>query len=99
MNSSVHIVNPGKDILIPGKGPSQGLDDNTLTAGAQYSINFSRSNRKFCFSLHYNGSNGFLLANATKIYQFKAKDSKIKKKHPLCLGNISRDFPANNMKK
>ena len=79
MNSSVHIVNTGKDILIPGKGPSQGLDDNILTAGAQYSINFSRSNRKFCFSFHYNGSNRFLLANATKIYQFKAKDSKIEK--------------------
>ena len=36
--------------------------------------------------------------NSTKIYQFKATDSKIKL-HLLCLGNISKDFPANNMKK
>ena len=57
----------------------KGLDDSTLTAEAQYSFNFSRSNRKFCLSLHYNGSNGFLIVNATKIYQFKAKDSEIKK--------------------
>ena len=38
----------------------------------------------------------FLFANATKIYQFKAKDSKIKT-YPLYLGNISRHFTANNM--
>ena len=36
--------------------------------------------------------------NATKIYQFKARDSEIKK-HPLYLGNMSEDFSANNMKK
>ena len=29
--------------------------------------------------LHYNGSNSFSFVNATKIYQFKAKDSEIKK--------------------
>ena len=33
-----------------------------------------------------------------KIYQFKAKNSEITP-HPLCLGNISKDFTANNMKK
>ena len=32
-----------------------------------------------------------------KIYQFKAKDSAIKS-YPLCLGNISKDFTANNIK-
>ena len=29
----------------------------------------------------------------------KVKDSEIKKRYPLCLGNISKDFTANNMKK
>ena len=48
--------------------------------------------------MYYNGSNSFLFVNATKIYQFKAKDSETKKKYPLCLGNIS-DFSANNMNK
>ena len=46
--------------------------------------------------MHYNGSNSFLFFNAPKIYQFKAKDSE---KKNLCLGNISGDFSANNMKK
>ena len=63
-----------------------GLDDTTLTAEAQYSINFSRSNRKFCLGLHHNGNNSFLFVNATKIYQFKSKNSEIKK-YPLCLRN------------
>ena len=79
MSAPVHIDNKRKDILILGKGPRQRLDDTTLTAETQHSINFSRSNRKFCLSLHYNTSNSFLFANATKIYQFKAKDSEIKK--------------------
>ena len=59
MSSSVHIGNKGKAILILCKGPTQGLVNTTLTAEAQYSINFSLSNRKFCLSLHYNGSNSF----------------------------------------
>ena len=47
MSSSVHTDNKKKDILIFSKGQTQGLDDTKLTAEAQYSINFSRSNRKF----------------------------------------------------
>ena len=43
--------------------------------------------------MHYNGSNSFLFVNPTKICQFKAK------KYIFCLGNISENFPANNMKK
>ena len=70
MSSSVHIDNKKKYILILGIGATQGLDYITLTAEAQYSINFSRSNGKFCLSLHYNGSNSFLFANAAKIHQF-----------------------------
>ena len=98
MSSSVHTDNKNKDILILGKGPTQGLDDTTLTAEAEYSINFPRSNRKFSLSLHYNQRNSFLFVTATKIYQFKAKDSEIMK-YPLYLGNISKDFTANIMKK
>ena len=45
-------------------------------------------------SLHYNGTNSFLFVNATKIYQFKAKDSEIKD-HVLRLGNISKNLTIN----
>ena len=87
MNSSVHIDNKGKDILILGEGQTQGLDDAKLTAEAKYSIDFTQSSRKFCLSLHDNGSNISLFVNNTKVYQFKAKDSEIRK-YPLFLGNI-----------
>ena len=66
---------------------NKGLDNTSLTAETKYSINFSRSERKFCLSLHYNGSNSFLLIVATKIHHFKAKDSEIKR-HRLYLRNI-----------
>ena len=55
------------------------------------------SGKRFVLSLHYTGNNSFLLVNASKIYQFKAKDSKIKD-YALCLGNISKDFTINHMK-
>ena len=48
MSSSVRIDNKEKDILILCIEPTKGIDDTTLTAKAQYSINFSRSNKKFC---------------------------------------------------
>ena len=68
MSPPAHIDNRKKDILILGKGPTQALDQTKLTAEAQYSINFSRSNRTFCLSLHYNRKNSFLFVNATKLY-------------------------------
>ena len=61
MSSSVYVNNKGKDILILGEGPTQGLDFTALTAEANYSINFTKSNRRFVLSLHYNESNSFLL--------------------------------------
>ena len=91
MNSSVHIDNKEKYILILGGRPTQRLDDTTLTAEAIYCINFTQPNKRFVLSLHYNGSNSFLFVNPTKIYQFKAKDSEIKN-YALFLGKISKDF-------
>ena len=98
ISSSVHIGNKNKDILVLGEGPTQGLDDTTLTAEPIYPNNFTQPNKRFLLGLHYNGRNSFLFVNAAKIYQFKAKDSEIKG-YALCLGNISKDFAINHMKK
>ena len=98
MNSFIHVDNKGKYILILGKGPMQGLGEHLTTAEKIYSINFSKDNIKFCLSLHYNGANRYLFVNGTEIVTFKAKDSEIIAS-PLCLGNISRDWSADNMKK
>ena len=40
MNSSAHIDNKKKDILVLGKGPTRGLE-HALTAEKMYSINFT----------------------------------------------------------
>ena len=98
MSSSVHIDNKGKDILLLDKGPTQGLEDTTLTAETKYPINFTQSRRRFLLSWHYKGSNSFLFVNTTKIYQFKAKDSQIKN-YEVCLGNVSKYLKINNVKK
>ena len=97
MSSSIHIDYKKKDILILGRGPKQGLE-SILTAEKMYSINFTEKNKKFCLSLHYNGANSYLFVNGTEIHKFKAKDSKIVA-IPLCLGNISKDWLIDNMKK
>ena len=73
-----------KDILILGEGPIQVLDDTTLAAEAKYPTNFKQSGKRFVLSLNCNESNSFLFVNATKVYQFKAKNSKIKD-YALCL--------------
>ena len=44
----MHIGNKGKDILILGKGPAQGLN-HTLIAEIEYSINFTRPKYKSLF--------------------------------------------------
>ena len=46
----------------------------------------------------YYGANSYLFVNGTEIYKFKAKDSEIVA-IPLRLGNISKDFSVDNMKK
>ena len=96
--SSVHIDNKNKDILILSKEPTQGVDDIALTARAYYPISFTQLRKRFVLSLHYNGSSWLLFVYATKIYQFKVKDSEIND-YTLCLGNISKDFAINKMKK
>ena len=59
-------------------------------------FDFSKGNIKFCFNLH--GVNSYFFVNGTEIIKFKAKDSKIVA-GPLCLGNISKDWSTDDMRK
>ena len=83
------MITEKKDILILGKGPTQGLE-HALSAEEMYSTNFTVTGKKTCLSLHYNGANSYLFVNGTEIIKFKAKDSEIFAT-PLCLGNISKN--------
>ena len=68
MSTSIH-VDKGKDILVLGRGPTQGLE-STLTAEKMYSINYTVTKKKFCLSLRYNGGNSYLFVNATEIINY-----------------------------
>ena len=97
MSFSAHIDNKKNNILVLGKGPTQGLE-HTLTAEKMYSINFTVTKKKFCLSLHYNRANSYLFVNDTEIYKFKAKDSEIVAS-PLSFRNISKDWSRDDTKK
>ena len=62
------------------------------------SINFRVTKKNFFLSLHCNGANSYLFVNRTESYKFKAKDSEIVATL-LCLGNISKDWSIDNMKR
>ena len=97
MSFSAHIDNKKKDILVLGIGPTQGLEHTQLQK-KMYLIHFIVTKKEVRLSLHYNGANSYLFVNGTEIYKFKAKDSEIVAT-PLCLGNISKDWSVDNMKR
>ena len=92
------LITKKNNILVLGKDFVQGINGTTIYAEKLYSINFIENNKKFCLSLHYNGAKSYLFVNGTEIRKFKAKDSEIVAT-PLCLGNISKDFSVDNIKK
>ena len=77
----------GKNVIIFGADMSSSVHIDNKGKLITY---FTRPGVKFCLNLHYHGRKSFLLQKDI------AKDYKIKK-CPLCLGNISGDFSANNM--
>ena len=66
MISSAHVHNKKKDILILGKGPTQGLE-HILAAEKMFSINSTVTKKNFCLSLHYNGANSYCLLMVLKL--------------------------------
>ena len=71
------------EILVLGEDPTDGL---------------LNQERKFVYVYTSMQAKVFLHANGKKIYQFKAKDSKIEP-YPLCLGNTSKYFTVENTEK
>ena len=70
MSSSVHANNKTKNILVLAKNFIEGLGNTTIYAEKLYSINFIKTNTKFCLS-------SYLFVNSTETHQFKAKDFEI----------------------
>ena len=87
-SSFFHIDNKKKDILILDEDPTQGLDDITITAEANYPINFTESRERFVLSLYYNETNRILLVNDAKFVNSKQKALKLN--HIYCAQVIFR---------
>ena len=100
MSLSIYVDNKGKDILIFGKGPTQGLGEHSLTAETAeiFLVNFKERNKSFRLSLHYNEWNSYLFVIGKEIHKFKANHSEIVAT-PLSLQKISKDSSIYNGKK
>ena len=98
LSSSSHANNKKNNILVLGADFVQRINGTKIYGEKLYSINFTENHKKFCLSLHYNEAKRYLFVNGTEIHKFKAKESKIVAS-PLCLGNISKDFSVDNLKK
>ena len=90
----------GKDVLIIDKGPTQGLDDTTLRAEAKYQESGKKIDtfrKKIC--LHYTimeAAVSYLLMLQKYI---NSKENTLKLNIIHCLGNVSKDFAINNMRR
>ena len=80
MSFSAHIDNKKKDILILGKGPTQGLE-HTLTAEEMCSINFTVTKKKFCLTLITMEQMVIYLSMVLKLTNLKQKTLKLWQLH------------------
>ena len=87
-SSSNHTTNRANNIYVMGKELIQGINGTTIYAEKLFHNNFTEFGVKFALSLHYNGDNSYLFANARQELKFKAKDDQITNEK-LCLGNLS----------
>ena len=67
MNSSLHIDNKKRNILILGKVPTDALKNTTLAVEKESSITFTEQQKNFCLSLNYNGMDKYIFVNGIEI--------------------------------
>ena len=59
-----------------GEVPTLRINGSLGSPEKKISINFSKSNTKFCLSLHYNADNSYLFVNGKEIFKFKINTKK-----------------------
>ena len=70
-SSSSHHRN---NFLVLGEGLTHCINGSFGSPKKKFNINFSKANRKFCLSLHYNDDNNYLFVNGKEIFKFKANN-------------------------
>ena len=58
-------------MLIFSEGPTYGINGRFGLPEKKFNINFTRTNTKFCLSLHYNADNTYLFADGKEKLNLK----------------------------
>ena len=77
ITSSSRTDNRRNNFLVLGEGPTDFINDSTVAATKKNkkSINFRKTNGKFCLSLHDNGDESYFHVNKSEICKFRANDN------------------------
>ena len=88
-SSSSQTDNRKSNFLVLGEGLTFGINESFGSPEKKFCINFSKSNRKFCLSSHYNVDNSYLSVNEKEIFRFKADNKSVNFPTQFCLRNMS----------
>ena len=91
MSFSSHSTNKTQNICVLGKDFIQGINGTTIYAEDIYKHNFTAPDRKFVWSLHYNGYDSYLFVKEAKYLKFNSAIN-YKDRNLLCLSNISSNW-------
>ena len=91
-SSSSHSDNRQNNFLVLGEGPTYVINGRFGSPEKKFSINFTKSNTKFCLSWHYNADNSYLFVNGKEIFKFKADNKNVNFPSQFCLRSISNGF-------
>ena len=92
--SSSHADNRNDNFWILVLGPTFETNESFDSPEKKFSINFTKTNTKFCSSFHSNTDNVFLFANRKEITKFKADNKTVNFPTQFYLRNISDRFSA-----
>ena len=93
-NSSSYAENLKNYFLILGLGQTYGINGRFGSPEKNFNIIFTKTNTKFCLSLHYNADNSYLFVNGKETIKFKADNKNVNFPNRFCLESIPDVFSA-----
>ena len=92
--SSSNPENRKNNLLILGERPACNINGRVGSQKKNCSINFTKANTNFCFSLHHNTDDSYLFVNGKEIFKFQVDNKNFNFLTQFCLQNISNGFDA-----
>ena len=96
-SKSLSTDNKKVNVTALGSGSQKFINNQDIEAEAMFKINFTKPDKKFVLSIHYNGNNSYLYVNGQQIYKFVAQNNPARGES-LGLGIISKNFPEKESK-